>query len=63
MDEKTIQPTVGPGWDSSDGGAPEVEISEKALYRKIDWRIVPILFLTYFLQFLDKVVVNVCFLC
>lgn len=58
MDEKTIQPTVGPGWDSSDGGAPEVEISEKELYRKIDWRIVPILFLTYFLQFLDKVVVN-----
>lgn len=30
-----------------------------ALVRKIDWRIIPTLFLAYFLQFLDKVAVNV----
>ena len=33
--------------------------SDKALIRKIDWRIVPIMFLVYFLQFLDKVTLNV----
>lgn len=30
-----------------------------ALVRKIDWRIIPTLLLAYFLQFLDKVAVNV----
>lgn len=34
-------------------------IAEAALVRKIDWRIVPTLFLAYFLQFLDKVAINV----
>lgn len=34
-------------------------ITEAALVRKIDWRIVPTLFLAYFLQFLDKVAINV----
>ncbi|KEQ68169.1 MFS general substrate transporter [Aureobasidium namibiae CBS 147.97] len=33
-------------------------ITEAALVRKIDWRIVPTLFLAYFLQFLDKVAIN-----
>ena len=28
------------------------------IYRKIDWRILPLMFLCYFLQFLDKVLVN-----
>jgi hypothetical protein len=31
----------------------------KALRRKIDWHIVPIMFACYVLQFLDKVVINV----
>jgi hypothetical protein len=31
----------------------------KALRRKIDWRIVPIMFLCYTMQFIDKVNVNV----
>ncbi|EOD49509.1 putative allantoate permease protein [Neofusicoccum parvum UCRNP2] len=57
-DEKTLQPTLRPREDFSDGDVPADEVNEKALLRKIDWRIVPILFLTYFLQFLDKVVVN-----
>lgn len=34
-------------------------LTEAALVRKIDWRIVPTLFLAYFLQFLDKVAINV----
>ncbi|KAL4800877.1 major facilitator superfamily domain-containing protein [Aspergillus venezuelensis] len=31
---------------------------DRALLRRIDWRILPIMFLTYFLQFLDKVSLN-----
>lgn len=31
-----------------------VAIDEKALVRKIDWMIVPIMFACYFLQYLDK---------
>lgn len=34
-------------------------ITEAALFRKIDRRIVPTRFLAYFLQFLDKVAINV----
>jgi hypothetical protein len=34
-------------------------ITESALARKIDYRIVPTLFLAYLLQFLDKVAINV----
>ena len=33
----------------------------KALRRKIDWHIVPIMFACYTLQFLDKVAINVSF--
>jgi len=35
------------------------EIDEKALVRKIDRRIVPIMFLCYLMQFVDKVLLNV----
>lgn len=36
------------------------EVSDDtALMRRADWRILPIMFLTYFLQFLDKVSLNV----
>lgn len=34
-------------------------IDLKALRRKIDWRIVPIMFLCYVMQFVDKVMINV----
>ncbi|KAG9623012.1 hypothetical protein KCU64_g20511, partial [Aureobasidium melanogenum] len=40
------------GGETDDGADP-------ALVRKIDWRIIPTLLLAYFLQFLDKVAVNV----
>ncbi|KAI0190893.1 putative allantoate permease [Xylaria flabelliformis] len=33
-------------------------VDDRALYRKIDARIVPLLFACYFLQFLDKVLIN-----
>jgi hypothetical protein len=50
--------------DSKSSEAPssvfeDTEVNEVALVRKIDWHIVPILFAAYFLQFLDKVIVNV----
>lgn len=35
--------------------AVAVEISEKALVRKIDWMIVPMMWAAYNLQYLDKV--------
>ena len=35
------------------------EIDLKALRRKIDWRIVPIMFCAYTMQFIDKVLLNV----
>lgn len=35
-------------------------IDLKALRRKIDWRIVPVMFLCYVMQFVDKVMINVC---
>lgn len=37
----------------------EDEIDEKKLMRKVDWRIVPIMFACYTMQFVDKVNINV----
>lgn len=34
--------------------------SVKALRRKIDWHVVPVMFCCYTMQFLDKVILNVC---
>lgn len=48
--------------DSGSGQVEDFDVSESALIRKIDWRIVPTLFLAYFLQFLDKVIINVSWL-
>lgn len=36
-------------------------ISIKALRRKVDWRIVPVMFGCYTMQFLDKVILNVSY--
>lgn len=33
-------------------------VDDKTLYRKIDWHIMPLMFLCYLLQFLDKVLIN-----
>lgn len=38
-----------------------VEVDITALRRKIDWRIVPLMFCCYTMQFLDKVILNVCY--
>ena len=35
------------------------DISERALIRRIDYRIVPLMFFCYLMQFLDKVIINV----
>ncbi|KAI9838580.1 MAG: hypothetical protein M1819_004892 [Sarea resinae] len=37
---------------------PEGDVGLKALRRKIDWRIVPIMFACYTMQFIDKVLIN-----
>ncbi len=42
--------------DADDSAGP---IDLTALRRKIDWHIVPLMFLCYTLQFLDKVILNV----
>ena len=39
--------------------APRSIVSDGAILRKIDWNILPVMFLVYFLQFLDKVALNV----
>lgn len=44
--------------DNRDTGAAEA-IDINVLRRKIDWRIVPLMFLCYTMQFLDKVILNV----
>lgn len=36
------------------------QIDLKRLRRKVDWYIVPIMFLCYTMQFIDKVSLNVC---
>lgn len=40
-------------------GSETQAVDLHALRRKIDWRIVPIMFAAYTLQFIDKVVINV----
>lgn len=60
MDDKNA--IINDVTDTKDHASGQVEdfgVNESALIRKIDWRIVPTLFLAYFLQFLDKVVINV----
>jgi hypothetical protein len=48
--------------DAHDTRIEQVPVCDAALLRRIDWRIIPIMFLAYFLQFLDKVVLNVSLL-
>lgn len=45
---------------SSDYAVGEMEHHDKKLLRRVDWQILPIMFLTYFLQFVDKISLNVC---
>lgn len=40
-------------------GEGEVHDDSKLL-RKIDWQVLPTMFMTYFLQFIDKISLNVC---
>ena len=47
---------------SSDYAVGEMELDDKKLLRRVDWQILPIMFLTYFLQFVDKISLNVCLL-
>jgi len=40
----------------------ESEVNAKTLLRKIDWVILPLAFLCYAVQFIDKININVCVL-
>ncbi|KAK1983678.1 major facilitator superfamily transporter [Colletotrichum cereale] len=44
--------------DHRDAGDDTSSVDIDALRRKIDWRIVPLMFLCYTMQFLDKVILN-----
>jgi hypothetical protein len=54
---------VDQAWDylETHGGTTvsDEPYSLKALRRKIDWRIVPLMFCCYTMQFIDKVLINV----
>jgi hypothetical protein len=62
-DKKTATVAVDQAWDylENHGDAPFTAepFSLKALRRKIDWRIVPLMFCCYTMQFIDKVLINV----
>lgn len=40
------------------GTGTVAEVDEKALLRKIDWMIMPLMWCCYFLQYLDKTLIN-----
>jgi hypothetical protein len=44
---------------SEDCALGSLSMDDKRLLRKIDWQILPIMFLTYFLQMIDKISINV----
>lgn len=47
--------------DPEDLALGTLAMDDKKLIRKIDWQILPIMFLTYFLQMIDKIAINVSF--
>jgi hypothetical protein len=38
----------------------QVSVDTRTLVRKIDWRIIPLAFMCYAVQFIDKININVC---
>ncbi|KAJ5131636.1 hypothetical protein N7448_005794 [Penicillium atrosanguineum] len=44
--------------DPEDFALGTLAMDDKKLLRKIDWQILPIMFLTYFLQMIDKIAIN-----
>ncbi|KAJ6441101.1 allantoate permease [Purpureocillium lavendulum] len=57
-DDAGIEAGVGPGPAAAAAAASLDEARLRAIRRKIDWAIMPLMFLCYFLQFLDKVLIN-----
>lgn len=45
--------------DSIDQAEPDMPVDLKVLRRRIDWKIIPLMFCCYALQFVDKVLLNV----
>ncbi len=55
-----VSSDVDTAWDFINGhGDASDSVNLAALRRKIDWHIVPLMFLCYTMQFLDKVILNV----
>lgn len=46
--------------EADDCALGSVAMDDRRLLRKIDWHLLPIMFLTYFLQMIDKISINVC---
>jgi hypothetical protein len=61
MSSEKVTPEMAAATDTSkvEGAGSVLDINEKALVRRIDYRIVPLMFLCYLMQFLDKVLINV----
>jgi len=59
VESKDDVKSVSYGNHSSRGSQWDVAgFNEKRLIRTIDWKILPLLFAAYFLQFMDKVILN-----
>lgn len=61
--DESVDSGVDAAWkflnEHRDAAAADVAVNLNALRRKIDLRIVPLMFLCYTMQFLDKVILNV----
>lgn len=58
--EKTVQGETGTGllYSERSSNNTQTPSNHAAIYRELDIRIIPLAFLCYFLQFLDKVIIN-----
>lgn len=58
--EKTVQGETETGllYSERSSNNTQTHSNHAAIYRKLDIRIIPLAFLCYFLQFLDKVIIN-----
>jgi hypothetical protein len=46
-------------YEPEDCGLGSIAMDDRKLLRKVDWHLLPIMFLTYFLQMIDKISINV----
>jgi len=60
MSSRDVTTAVDSAWKFLDSHRDSHDLVDiAALRRKIDWHVVPLMFLCYTMQFLDKVIINV----